>query len=912
MSTWWSAHTHSRYSAKDAMPSVTELVDKAVELGYPALGLTDHGNMAGTVELYKACKKAGIKPLPGIEAYMTFDRSRLVDKRPKTQHLGMLAVSGKGYRNLVHVNNMMHRNYKFKAVVDFADLAELHEEGLLEDIACLSGCHFGLLSVMTREWQGGIDAARNVMTSLHTWFGAGLYLETQNHNVADRLDQEAAFCEWILQRSQEWGIPTIITQDAHYIDHADQPLHDFFKTMMSWSDEPDDAVFPGDGYHLADAAWIHAHHPQHILEAGLAGLQDLYDKADVVIDELERFSLNVPALPGVQDPSEHMRQQCKDRLDYLIDLEVLPRGKRHLYYTRLDEELDIIIGSDFSGYLLFTQMICDWLREHNILFEARGSASGSLVCWLLGITTWDPIHWGLQFGRFLSKDRTKPPDVDIDIEHVRREEVIDWLSRDYTAVRIGTWNELSARGEETEYEEVLNPRGSIMRMYASMKRKQGEPIDDERIDNATWANINALSRMKTLSNYGVNAAGLLVAPDEHSISAVPLMWVASSKTMVTALDKNDVEALGMLKVDLLGSKTLSAVREIERATGITRDMIKLNDRATFTAIGQGHVHGCFQLEGKATKAGLKKLKPTHIRDIIAAMALFRPAPMNSGATESYIARKHGQEKMPDRHPILVEATRNTYGVLLFQEQVLNIMRALGLGPEDLNRFLKAIKASNSDIGDAGNVIKGYHDELARLAKDADMSNADFAWLWSQTVEFAGYSFNMAHSTAYGILAYQTAWYRTHYPAEFWAAMLNAYSSATSKSSNPKQELSYTRAARESGVKILPAHVNKSGVGYTRDGDKIRKGLVSLDNVGPKAAREIAAHAPYTSIMDLVARTNNSVVTGCKALKEGRTPDKASGVIAALWAANALEDLIIDVPEPKKTKKKETIDNVRLI
>ena len=869
---FYSAHTHSRFSAKDALPSVQDIVMKAQQLQYPALGLTDHGTMAGSVQLYKACRTAGILPMPGMEAYVAFDRGA-GGRQLKTWHMGLLATNAKGYRNLVGLNNHMNESFRYKPVIDFADFAQFSEDGMLDGIAAMTGCWFGVVPTLLRE--GSPRSVRNVITSLSSWFGSGVYVEIQRHNVPG--NEEELNSGFLHAIAQSCGVPVIITQDSHYVAYEDRRDHETLKTLTSWSGDVDDAVFPGDGYHMVDADWMAAHHTPEVYAAGMEGLTDLLSKAKVSIPELDDFTLKVPDTSKSGDPDDELITRSVEALNDAIGKKMVSAKRRKEYGDRLDEELDVVVDAGFSGYLLFTALITARMRERGIIHAVRGSASGSLLCWLIGITEFDPIAWSLRFDRFLSRDRTKPPDIDIDIEHLRRDEVIAWLSDSYTTARISTWTKLSVNDDSDEQ------KGSLIVRWKTRARKLGAAYD-EPIPPDEWETLTSLSKFAPYSGYGVHAAGLVVAPDEASMSAIPMQWVASSKTWVTALDKDDVEAMGMLKVDLLGLKTMTALKAMHTYTGIARQDIALKDKRTYAAMSKGDVVGCFQLEGGATRSGVRRLKPTKIGDVIAAMALFRPATMDSGATEDYIRRRNGDAMVPQRHPIISEETSETYGILLYQEQAISVLRRFGLPIEDIERARKAIKASNGDIGGARDVMRDIIGKVKENSKalPIPLSEHDLLWLERALDAYSSYGFNRAHATAYGTLAYVTAWYKVHHPVAFWAAMLDAYTGAP-------QEAKYLAAAREAGISIRPPNVNRSLMGYSADirNTSIRKGLLSVKGVGEKAASKLIDSAPYESLAQLADKAS---VSGAKGLKSGHTPAACGGVIAALGEAGALEGI----------------------
>jgi len=903
--TFWSAHSHSRYSAKDALPTVDAMIDKAVELGYPALGLTDHGVGGGWAQLYTGARKAGIEPLPGVEAYVALDR--LKGKRPATMHMGMLATSAVGYRNLVGLVTASHANFRYKPVIDMADLAAAGADGRLEGVAALSGCWFGVLPTLLRE--GSPIAVRNLLTALDAWFGSGLYVEMQHHNIDDETHTDAAHVGILHGMATALGLPMVITQDSHYCEPEDRRDHETMKRLMSWSDDVDDAVFPGDGYHMVDESWLATRYTPKQLSDGLAGLDDLLSKAQVVIPELDDFKLAVPDTGG--DPDELLTDRALETLEAFLESGRIPASKQKAYRARIGEELDVVTGAGFSGYLLLFEQVCAELRTRKILYNVRGSASGSMLCWLLGITSFDPIAWKLPFDRFLSSDRTKPPDIDIDIEHRRRGEIMEWMRQHYFVTQIGTWLQMGLEADENDQ------KGSLLVRWKMHARKTGQD-PNVPVGSAEWRGLQRLSSHKAYLGYGVHAAGLMITPDEATAACVPLHYVASSKTMVTAFGKDDVERMGLVKGDFLGLKTLTALRIMSEQTGIDLGTIGFKDKEVYSRMRQGKLTGLFQLEGGASAKGIRQLQPTKLSDVIAAMALFRPATLESGATEAYIKRRKREAPVIERHQIIMEETAETYGVLLYQEQALDVMKRLGLTVEDVERARKAIKASNANVGDARKVLAELRERLTVQAAQIGMSPGDVAWLNDALDAYAGYGFNKAHATSYGVLAYLTAWFRTHHPVAFWCGMLDAYDDSANKVwyGPPGRRVlvsqvdAYKREAQLDGVTLLGPHVNRSRISWSVPSDMsaVRAGLNSIKGVGQVASKELVAHAPYASLEDLATRVAPRRVTGVKFLGMGVDPRACGGTIAALSHAGALHGLaaVPKIPEEPKPKKKSQL------
>ena len=888
---YWSMHTHTRFSVKDALPAVDKVVARAVELGYPALAVTDHGNTAASAQLYRFARKAGIEPLPGMEAYVAVDRA---GKRPQTMHMGLIATTEGGYRNLVGLANLAHRNFKYKPILDFGDLAWAAENGGLDGVACTTGCWFGMVPTLLRG--DGWESVGNVLLALQNWFGSGLYVEAQNHQIFEDGHDDDAYSAELFSLASGFGLPMVLAQDSHYCHVDDRLAHEDMKRLMSWSEDPDDAVFPGDGYHMVDEAWMRDHHAQPIFEAGMAGLEDLLGKARVRIPELDHFTLKVPDTTITGDPDTEIAQKCTEALEQLIADGSVKKTHAKAYRERLAEELDVVKDADFAGYLLFTATVTDYMRREGIFYGPRGSASGSLLCWLLGITFHDPIVWGLQFDRFISRDRTNPPDIDLDVQHDRREEVVEWLEEQYTVAHIATWTKMGLRDEVTEAGEQ---KGSLMIRWKMNERKTGRD-PDRRLSDGEWEALNEIASHVPFSGYGVHAAGLLIIPDEHAGSGVPLQYVASSKTLVTAFDMKDIEAFGMVKLDVLGLKTMTAIRSMSAMTGVDIWSIPFNDRKVYSRISSGKTAGMFQLDGWTFTKGVQRMKPRSIHEVIAAQALFRPAVQNSGATETYLMRRAGNAKVPQMHDVIMRHTKETYGTVVYQEQVINILKEVGLTIEEIEAARKAIKASTADqIAKAVKTMDTIKARVHDLGTAMGLSAGDMEYLDLALAAYAKYGFNKAHATAYGTLAYITAWFAVHHPVAYWCSLLNSYIGA-------EQEPVYLKAARADGVKIRSPHVNLSDVHYTADIEKgiIRKGLMSVKGVGEKSASELITHQPYSSLADLGARVNARRVSGAKALRTGHSPAACGGVVAALDREGAFRGLMAQ-QELSAANKKET-------
>ena len=872
---FWSLHSHSRFSANDALPFVSAMVERAAQLDYPALGLTDHGTVSGVIQLYKGCRKVGIEPLPGIELYVVPDTEYAT--RKSNMHMTLAAYSEAGYRNLMHIATLSARRYWYKPQIDFADFAAMAQDGATGGLVVGTGCYSGVLpqTLMRR----GHKAAVQVAQTLAGWFPK-VYVELQNHGIIDYgndLDwTDDELVEGLYEVANAAGLPMILGRDSHYVYPQERELHEAFKRLITWSEDPDEAVFSGDGYHMTDLAGMRPYFEPKYLAAGMAGLSELAASAYLRLPELETFSLKIPDVSLTGDPQKELEEKV------FAAFNSKPFADDLAYLDQLKAELDVIRHGEIAPYILLALLVVEFMTKNKISFSVRGSATGSLTLYVLGVTPLDPIAFKLRFDRFLSHNRIKSPDVDFDVEHTRRDEVVTFISTHWAVRSIGSHMKYSL----FEDEQNEDSKGSLRVKYFSIAKKNGQPkLAWSEVPKATKDVLYKLGDMRLISGHGTHAAGYIVAPSEESVAQLPLAYIASSKKLVTAYGKKDVETLGFLKLDLLGSRTQTAIKVMEELSGTSFEDIPNNDKATLRTMGSGRTIAIFQMEGHTTSSGCKRMKPKNLEEVIAAMALFRPAAMGSGATGDYLARRAGKDKAPVRHKDIMESTKDTHGVLLFQESVMDVMEKLGMTGAQLEAMLDAVKASNEYSEGAAKVIEDNLPLIASLGKDRGWSQGDIDWLRDGLAAYADYSFNRAHAAAYGVTAYRTAYFRTHYPDYFWTAQLIAYQ-------DDKKVGGYTMEARRDGVRVLAPHVNYSldTYSYDRGRKAIRRGLLAVKGVGPVAARELAAKAPYKSLVDLGERVIAGRVSGARWLPLGRSPEEAGGIIAALDDAGALSGL----------------------
>src|SRR5262245_3252892 len=887
---WWSLHTNSRYSVNDAMAPVQEIVKKVSDLGQPALAITDHGNMAASVELYQACRKAGIAPFPGSELYVVPStaqyRADRANKQIKAQmfHLGVVAYTTEGYENLVHLSTATHKNHFHKPLADYAMFAQMSEDGRTKGLAVTTGCYYGYLAQTLLHH--GEEPAMQYLYTLASWFDP-VYVEIQNHQIThDEGSDDDELADALCGLADRAGLPVAITQDSHYLNPEDRDDHNGLKRLVAFGPDPDDAVFPGDGFHVCDAGWIADRHGEHRLARGLEGLADLLGRHTLTIPVLDSYSYSVPEV--VESPLTAMI----DRVKAALEGHFAPKQVPVKYDQRLIDEVEVIMASEMAGYMMLAAQVTDWLRANDVMFQTRGSAAGSLVCWMLGISSVDPIKWDLRFERFLSKDRTKPPDIDLDVAHDRRDELIEMLDTRFTAHQIGSWATYSLNDTEDEFGETQ--RGSLrVRYFTAAGKKDEGPTSWAEVPAADKSMLASLSERHLYKGMGTNAAGIVLTSTQTEFERiVPMAWMSRAGNaggFVTQYSKDQIEALGLVKLDALGLKTMTVLDRTMRLLDlpITRiGDIEYRDGPTYQLIRSGFTDGLFQLEGKATMRGLRDLKPTTIKDVIAAMALFRPATMNTGATSAFIARKHNQAALPMRHELIMKVTKDTNGIMLYQEQVIDLLRALGMGADDLTAFLKAVKASNKDIGEAGEVIDSYMIWVIEECAERGMSQVDIDYLTDAIAGFAEYGFNRAHATVYGITAYRCAYLAARHPLEFHTALLGVASGGESKKENR-----YLRTTRRRGIKVIQPEINASGATYTIDERRqaVRKGLQSVDGVGAISAERLASAQPFSDLDDLVRKAADLGVSGFK--EYDGSGQSLVGILGKLYTTGCLTTLI---------------------
>lgn len=910
------AHAHTRFSSRDAFTKLDSMADKAKRMKQPAIATTDHGNMSGTIQGYKAAKKHGLQYFPGIEGYLV---DNVQDVKAERFHIGLLALSHEGYKALARLSSLSHRRENFYRYprFDFAMLSELSADKRVDDIAVMTGCYFGLIQQALVH--KGFDEAVRLTEMYARWF-PNLYVEIQNHHIdhsktAEPSDwTDESICEAMVDIAGKVGLPIIITQDSHYLDSKDKPAHALMKRMVLHGDSDDQKEFPGDSFHFASTEWIQEHHyPKH-WEQARSSYKDLLSMNTLEFPAIDNYRVRIPKT--VLNPSKALRKLCLAGLRELEGTGKLKRAVKR-YTDRLEHELGVINTLGMAGYFMTWVEVIEWCDTNKVAREARGSSNGSLVCYVLGITSIDPIEDGLLFERFLSTDRKKPPDIDMDVEDRRRPELVEFLHRRFGVEQIGTFQALGAREEDDRGSVLVSYNAYLRRKYIQEYGSDSEGIrrfnydfgregitairDVERVSARDYKGLRQLSKHEVSKSYGVHASGMLMNGDDLKIEDyVPTMLVPSSKTTVTQFEQDDVEELGLLKKDILGQRTLTAMSRCQElilegpydheAMGMSQDphdfsWIPRDDKKACAFLREGREKNqIFQFEGYAMARGARQLGIKSTNDCILAQALYRPACMESGMTELYIQRRRNPELRKNiwyPHPAFEEVLKSTYGIVLFQEQVLEIMRKLGLSIADINIFFKIVKDSGRgstarNVERAAEVRERWQDICDRNGID----KPDDAWHFIEG--YTKYGFNKAHSAGYGVRAYRSAFLKVHFPLEFMAANLETVAGKPS-------EQNHIREARHMGIRLLSPDVNISGEVWTVDRRRngIRKGLLSIKGIGLMSAKLIAENAPYTSVEDLVNRNSGHTIKGGKKYLE--TGEVTSGLLA-LKESGALSSL----------------------
>jgi len=825
-------HVHSHYSLLDGANRITDLVETARGFGMDSLALTDHGNLFGAVDFYTTAREAGIKPILGLEAYISpttrFDRT-MGNMREAAYHLLLLAMNETGWRNLIRLSSRSYlEGFYYKPRIDRDLLAEMNE-GLLCTTACLGG------EVPAAFLANQPNKARRIAGEYLDIFGPErLFIEVQNQHLAD---QDKVNPELVALAGQ-LGVGLVGTNDVHFLARDDKKAHEVLTAIST-------GKTLAEGGALVYSPEVYLKSPAEMRQA----LRDWPEAADNTLRIAEMCNVEVDfsarhlprfKTPDGQAPEEHLRRLAWDGLRERMGGGEIPPE----YSKRLRRELEVIEGKGYSSYFLIVNDLVHHARANDIPAAPRGSGVATLLGYSLGIADIDPLRYGLLFERFTDPAREEDPDIDIDICQEGRAKAIQYTRDKYGHVaQIITYGTLKARAVVRDVGRVLDiplpevdalckkvPEGPRVTLKKAL---DAEPDLRKLYDTQPQVRevIDYGRRLEGLARHaGVHAAGVIIC-DEPLEGLVPLYKQADSDDVITQWDGPTCEKVGLMKMDLLGLRTLTTIqraRELVLArTGedVDPEKLPLDDQAVFEVFRRGETDGVFQFESGGMKDILAKMQPDRIEQLIAANAMYRPGPME--LIPSYIARKNGTQKVEKVHELVDDILAETYGIMAYQEQVMQVLNRLGKLP--LNRALTLIKAISKKKKP---IIAAERSNFLAGARENGIGEAEAQQLFELILRFAGYGFNKAHSTRYAVVAYQTAYFKAHHPREFLAALLTFESGDTDK------VVQYMHEAARMGVKVAPPDINTCDADFTVDGEQVRFGLAAVKGVGARAVEAI--------------------------------------------------------------------------
>lgn len=817
-------HTHSHYSLLDGLASPIELATKAKKLGQPALAITDHGNMFGAIDFYLACKQVGIKPIIGLEAYVA-PESRLSKSAKKGEiaynHLTLLAKNEKGYKNLIKLSTLGYtEGFYYRPRIDLASLIK-YKDGLI----ILSGCMFSLFS---RRCTDKETETLKLELALYRNEFEDFYVEMQDFG----LPEQQAIREVLPEIASSLKIPVVATNDVHYINKEDSKAHDALLCIGTGTNIYDEKRirFPSSEMYLKSFDEMSELWPYEYLDKTTM----IAAKCNLEIETNKRFYMgdSIKAMKNIE-------RTCNER--------VKDMGSE--YKERLRMELDAIDKTGYAEYIAVVEDFVNFAKYNSIpIGSGRGSSAGSLVCYLLGITDIDPIYYGLLFERFINIDRVEPPDIDVDVCQARRMEVIGYLKNKYgddKVAQITSFGTMKTKAVIKDVCRVLQLPFGIGDTVSKMLGDQWEGNVWEainRVDIYEGLKANLTDQQMTdlfdiaskiegrLRHSSTHAAGVVVS-DAPLLDVTPLYTKTGSTDLLTQYDMNSIATLGLLKFDILGLRTLTMIYEACALGGISPESIRMDDDYTFRQLRNGNTVGVFQYEGWGYTKFIKRMKPTKFDDLIALGALYRPGPLGSGMADDYVNRMHGA-RYDNEFPGI---TDNTYGILLYQEQIMKVVvERCGFTMNEADTLRKAIGKKDQDLM---NKMLGKIDDKELVEK---------------ITTFSRYGWNKAHSVSYAMLSYRTAWLRFNLPVEFWCAMLNS-----ELGDNKRMPILLKEAEIIDGVIINAPHINISGEKFTLHNGKLFAGLLAIKGIGEKVCavitKERADNGPFGGADDLRLR-----------------------------------------------------------
>jgi DNA polymerase-3 subunit alpha len=861
-------HVHTEYSLLDGAARIEKVVKRASELGMSALAITDHGVMYGVVDFYKACLKAGIKPIIGCEVYVAPNRrtDRVPGRDDANRHLVLLAENEEGYRNLIKIVSAAHvEGFYYKPRVD-KELLRSHSKGIIALSACLAG------EVSEYLLNNQFEMACQSALEYQEIFGKGnFFLELQDHG----LEEQRKVNIGMYHVHEKTGIPLVATNDVHYIGREDAFVQDVLLCIQTGKNLADTSrmSFSSQEFFLKseeEMTLLFGEHPE-----ALRNTEKIAERCQV------DFKFGDHYLPDFEVPKgftldTYLREKC-----YEVFTDFYPE-QTAVQKDRLEYELGVISQTGFSGYFLIVADFCQYSRNHGIAVgPGRGSAAASMVAYLLGITTVEPLKHDLLFERFLNPERVSMPDIDIDFDPEGREQVIHYVMEKYGAdkvCQIITFGTMGAKAAIRDVGRVLGmPLARVDKVAKAIPSDLGmnlekalavspdlvKLVNEDPETKRLYELAGALEGMPRHSS--THAAGVVIAKDPLS-NYLPLQRTSDGGFTMTQFPMKTVEEIGLLKMDFLGLRNLTIIKEAMQLIQETRNLtinlqnLPLDDQATYDMLSTGNSTGVFQLESGGMRSVLKELKPSCFEDIIAVISLFRPGPMDQ--IPEFIRRKHGG-KISYLHPKLEPILKSTYGIIVYQEQVMQIARDLAgysLGRADLLRRAMGKKKKEIMEEERQSFIYGQEgpsgEVLITGALKCGLTESEAGEIFDLMAKFAEYGFNKGHATAYAVISYQTAYLKANYPLEFTAALISTVMNSADKVSF------YIQDARTSGIKILPPDVQSSEVGFSIEGQGIRFGLGAVRNVGANVVEKIMEarrEGPFTSLYDFCIRVDGKVL-----------------------------------------------------
>ena len=854
-------HTHSHYSLLDGLAKIDDLIDRCAELGMESLALTDHGTMYGVVEFYQKAKKKGIKPIIGVEVYIAPNgmRGRIPRVDDKRYHFILLAKNKVGYKNLIKLTSQAHlEGFYYKPRID-DELLQKHCEGLIGTSACLAG------EISRKIVAKNLKGAERAALKYQKMFGPeNFFLELEAHSNLENQDE---INDQLIKMSKKLGIPLVAANDIHYIYKEDDTVQDILLCIQMGKQVSDKnrMSMMGENYSMKSPKEM-IEHFKDVPEA-IKNTQKIAERCNVELETNEYFIPKID-IPEGKTADSFLEEQCQSTID-----KHYPNAKNiDEISKRLNYELGIIEKMGFASYFLIVADYVNWARENGVVVgPGRGSAAGSIVSFLLGITDMDPLKFNLLFERFLNPDRISMPDIDIDFADDGRDKVIEYVKNKYGEdqfAQIITFGTMAARGSIRDAGRVLGYPYAFCDKIAKavppmMKLKEAlEKSPDLKKfyldDPAAKKLLDSAKRLEGVARHSsTHACGVIITPD-HMDNYVPRQYASQNdKTIISQYSMKYVESMGLVKMDFLGLANLTILKKAleiihqEKDPDIELKNIPLDDTTTYQKIFQkGLTTGIFQFESSGMKQYLRMLKPTVFEDLISMAAMYRPGPLNSGMVDEFIARKNGKKEITYRHPSMKSALENTYGVIIYQEQVMQLSKDMaGFTGGQADVLRKAM----------GKKIESMMKEMGSKFVDGCVKNNIPKKIAEQTFDdmfkFSEYGFVRAHAACYALIGYQTAYLKTHYPTEFMAALL------ASDKDNLDRITIEARECKDMGIEILPPDINESFANFRvvkRDGkEAIRFGLEAIKNVGGHVVEEIVkkriADGQYKSLTDFLGR-----------------------------------------------------------